>query len=576
MFRSKFSYSNSKSSYSDLLEDIESGNIESIFFYPRQREINVLYKNGDKIKIPILYNDQLIIEKATENKVAMTIDERQFVGIGTNDPKDKLHLSGNARIETGGLLFSQIRDDLGQDERINITSGAINNEINGNGGVGAVDNDSDGSGFLRLSGGGLLSEKSYIDLYGANSNRITFGTKGLEQMVLDRRGQLGIGTTTPNSKLDIADPSNDNIIFIRRGSLSNQSGIQFAQHDGNNYGPLIVFDSNQSSEYGIDSLQILSPGHPTGEPLEREAINVSWNGKVRLGTSSNTTDGEKLGVNGNVRISGHTIIEPGDNTQNFGTKMIDVVRGYDGWNPVSIEQTHTENYGGNIIFNTKLADNDNSTPPLTRMTILNDGNIGINTTSPTKKLDVRGNVRIGNGQSVEQDIEFISNAGNWQVGTNNSGNNTTDNNQFYVFDTNSSKYSLTVQKTSGHVGIGKANPDYKLDVDGGSRFLTEGNTTGVISKRFNVATVMGNSGDGGNRGKIQVWSDANNKIALFWNHCPTSIPLLRNILAKKNISLAASIFIFFILCCCVPEVSHIIRRYVIIIFCSPQASMCFR
>ena len=74
MFRSKFSYSNSKSSYSDLLEDIETGKIESIFFYPRQREIDVLYKNGDKFKIPILYNDQLILEKATENKVELTIN----------------------------------------------------------------------------------------------------------------------------------------------------------------------------------------------------------------------------------------------------------------------------------------------------------------------------------------------------------------------------------------------------------------------------------------------------------------------------------------------------------------------
>ena len=130
------------------------------------------------------------------------------------------------------------------------------------------------------------------------------------------------------------------------------------------------------------------------------------------------------------------------------------------------------------------------------MTILNDGKVGINTTSPTKKLDVRGNVRIGDGETIKQDIEFISNVGNWQVGTNNSGNNTTDNNQFYIYDTNSSEYGLTVQKTSGHVGIGKANPDYKLDVDGGSRFLTEGKTTGVISKRFNVATVMGNTGGG--------------------------------------------------------------------------------
>ena len=74
MLRSKFSYSNSKSSYSDLLEDIETGKIESIYFYPRHRQIDVLYKKGDKFKIPNLYNDQLILEKATENKVDLTIN----------------------------------------------------------------------------------------------------------------------------------------------------------------------------------------------------------------------------------------------------------------------------------------------------------------------------------------------------------------------------------------------------------------------------------------------------------------------------------------------------------------------
>ena len=73
-FKSKFSYSNSNSSYSDLLLDIDSGNIEAIYFYPRRREIDVLYKNGKKEKIPILYNDQLILEKATENKVELTIN----------------------------------------------------------------------------------------------------------------------------------------------------------------------------------------------------------------------------------------------------------------------------------------------------------------------------------------------------------------------------------------------------------------------------------------------------------------------------------------------------------------------
>ena len=73
-FKSNFSYSDSNKSYSDLLLELDSGNIESIFFYPRKREIDVLYKNGNKEKVPILYNDQLILEKASENNVDITIN----------------------------------------------------------------------------------------------------------------------------------------------------------------------------------------------------------------------------------------------------------------------------------------------------------------------------------------------------------------------------------------------------------------------------------------------------------------------------------------------------------------------
>ena len=73
-FKSNFSYSNSGTSYSDLLLEIDSGNIQSIYFFPRKREVDVLYKNGKKEKVPILYNDQLILEKASENNVDLTIN----------------------------------------------------------------------------------------------------------------------------------------------------------------------------------------------------------------------------------------------------------------------------------------------------------------------------------------------------------------------------------------------------------------------------------------------------------------------------------------------------------------------
>ena len=74
LFKKNFSYKDSGSSYSDLLLELDAGNVQSLYFYPRRREIDVIFKNGDKEKIPILFNDQLILEKATDNKVDLTIN----------------------------------------------------------------------------------------------------------------------------------------------------------------------------------------------------------------------------------------------------------------------------------------------------------------------------------------------------------------------------------------------------------------------------------------------------------------------------------------------------------------------
>ncbi len=60
-------------SYSQLLKDIESGEIISIILIPNRREVIVEFTNGDQETIPIFYNDQKILRISDEYKVPLTV-----------------------------------------------------------------------------------------------------------------------------------------------------------------------------------------------------------------------------------------------------------------------------------------------------------------------------------------------------------------------------------------------------------------------------------------------------------------------------------------------------------------------
>ena len=60
-------------SYSQLLKDIESGDIISIILIPNKREVIVEFFNGEKEIIPIFYNDQKILRISEEYKVPLTV-----------------------------------------------------------------------------------------------------------------------------------------------------------------------------------------------------------------------------------------------------------------------------------------------------------------------------------------------------------------------------------------------------------------------------------------------------------------------------------------------------------------------
>jgi len=132
------------------------------------------------------------------NKEVLTLDTQGNAGFGTNSPVSKLSIAGSLTIN-GGLTNILARPSI-------TSKTLLTGEIRGysNGG-----NDYD-DGFLRISAGGGTTSgiKSYIDLSGYSTvpdmnGNIVFGTYGVERMRIDRNGYVGIGISSPDSKLAV-------------------------------------------------------------------------------------------------------------------------------------------------------------------------------------------------------------------------------------------------------------------------------------------------------------------------------------------------------------------------------------
>lgn len=252
-----------------------------------------------------------------------------------------------------------------------------------------------------------------------------------EAMRIDSYGNVGIGTSSPNSKLTVVQGTQTYGFNIQANSSSEQGNLRFTNSGltaeqaliGSLNGGGLVFNTGSSGA---------------------ERMRIDSSGNVGVGTTSPNFGGNSVAL----AVNGAT-------SSALNLKVADV-------------GAFTASSGSGY---TALADGRASTVMLfslggsERMRIDSSGNVGIGTSSPTAggKLDVNGISYFGASDKVKiYSNNVLQNAGTLDIGTIGSA-------ALILNTANTERMRID---SSGNVGIGTASPGAKLQVNGSFRNRT--------------------------------------------------------------------------------------------------------
>ena len=273
---------------------------------------------------------------------------------------------------------------------------------------------------------------------------LSFSTNASEKMRIASAGNVGIGTTSPSEKLEVAgnilvSGSNDSADGLH---LKDRTFIAFSDAGS-------IVSRFRSSAAGV--FQFQDGSFNTNVVLNNNGNSYLNGGNVGIGT---TTPSEKLDVSGNAIVRGDIVAR-------------------DTYPSIYVDHSGTVMGGIRADATSKLELKTLTTAPLSfqvnsseKMRILDNGNVGIGTTSPSNKLDVNGtasvtDLRVGSNASGEGIIRHSSTGGQGIGITTGS--------------LNSSGIGLYVSHSSNNrnVGIGTTSPTQKLHVDGNTLISAE-------------------------------------------------------------------------------------------------------
>ena len=364
------------------------------------------------------------------------------VGIGTTSPDSKLETKdGDIRVTTYNS-FSKFKSG-----RASIPSSVGFN-------LGGILFEAYSTGTTYTTGAAI---ESYSDEEWTSTSTpsylsfqtVTSGSTSLsEKMAIKGDGYVGIGTNVPNAILHVNTSSINKFIGTNADYVYNSTGsgvlITTGASTGNTYSQIYAFQSGQTAYANL-----VVPG-----------------GNVGIGTNNPGAKLELSGASGQLLILDDSSAtgNPYMSFYQAGTR-----RSYIQHVDASNLLTFVSEYGG-IMFMTGTGGTE-----VEKMRILADGNVGINTTAPTEKLAVTGNIETtesANGVKIGFNVgdSFTLNGADTahyglSCGTSASVPLVLSGYYGVAIATNGLE-RVRILQSNGYVGILNTSPSYALDVTG--------------------------------------------------------------------------------------------------------------
>jgi hypothetical protein len=286
----------------------------------------------------------------------------QFNNSGVLGGSANLTWSGTALAVTGTVA---VTGDLG----IGTASPAAKFQTNSTDGTIAIFRTTSGANNGRLNIDISDSAATAGFAVGGNSSfpAMTFANGGAERMRIDSSGNVGIGTSSPSSPLNVVSASSSLAIAINGRSSDSLGAMYFYANDGTTQYSTITASATEFRLSSVPAAAVQT-FHTNGS----ERMRLDASGNLGIGTTAPTAQLHSLTTSGTTTTLGRFEAAVGSYT---GTSLIAA-------NTLGASSTYN-------LFSCITDSDGDAGGPVTEFLVRGDGNVGIGTASPSSVLNVK-------------------------------------------------------------------------------------------------------------------------------------------------------------------------------------------